>query len=514
MLEVAGRHRERFLHSQLTSDVRSLPTGSAQLSALLDPSGRLCSFCFLYKLEEAIRLLVPRDVACATKASLEEHVISDDVRIAVLEVGRMSLLLGPQSEEIRQALPADRAFPITGYGAHSVVVFGEIDLSFPPIPAADLEGRRVLSGLPSWGVDAAAGMLVNQSVLLDTAVSFTKGCYLGQETVAKVASRRGAAYAPMLLKLASDGGDPLVFAGRDFSVGERDRAGRVVSGVLWDGDCYLVASLWRELRVEGTEIRCRFDKDTELVGRVSSLPLITTPSAEDAASGLFERAVVLFAEDLEDEAIQLLRRAIAVCPGFADAYECLGVMMGRHGRYQEAIGWMDRLLQVDPDSVMARTNKSVYLNQLGRNDEAEEEARAASAKSLELSRRRQRATTQEARRREDEREIDRRRREEMFRQVLTLDPGDAMANFGMGQLLVERSAFRTAVEHLERALETDPEYSAALLSLGNAWEGLRETTRAREVYEAGIVVAARKGDMKTANAMQARLAALGESNEK
>jgi tetratricopeptide (TPR) repeat protein len=156
---------------------------------------------------------------------------------------------------------------------------------------------------------------------------------------------------------------------------------------------------------------------------------------------------------------------------------------------------------------MAHTNKSVYLNQLGRNEEAEDEARLAAVKSLELQRRR---ADHEAREKDttDEEAADRLRREEMFRQVLDLDPTDTLANFGLGQLRLETGDFEAAVDHLGTAVKADPDYSAAYLALGRAHEGLGETDHALATYEKGIEVAARRGDMKTANSMQERLAIL------
>lgn len=156
---------------------------------------------------------------------------------------------------------------------------------------------------------------------------------------------------------------------------------------------------------------------------------------------------------------------------------------------------------------MAHTNMSVYHNQLGRIEEAEREARAAAAKSLERGRKAA-ADADSARRQREQAEADRARREQMFRQVLGIDPDDAVANFGLGQLRVESGEPAAAVPLLERAIGADADYSAAYLALGRAFEGLGELDRARAAYSDGVRVAARKGDMKTANTMQERLAAL------
>ena len=73
---------------------------------------------------------------------------------------------------------------------------------------------------------------------------------------------------------------------------------------------------------------------------------------------------------------------------------------------------------------------------------------------------------------------------------------------------MEEGRYDEAVGHLERALEVDPRYSAALLALGRAHEGEGNRAAATRVYRGGIEVAAARGDLATANKMQERLAAL------
>ena len=64
------------------------------------------------------------------------------------------------------------------------------------------------------------------------------------------------------------------------------------------------------------------------------------------------------------------------------------------------------------------------------------------------------------------------------------------------------------VEHLERALAADPNYSAALLALGRAHEGANDLVAACETYRRGVDVDAVRGDLATANKMQERLMVL------
>lgn len=508
LLEVTGRDRERFLHSQLSSDLRALAVGGGQLSTLLDASGRLQAFFFVHKLAEAVRLLVPAAAARHAVEQLSARVVADEVEIAGIETGPMRLVLGPASAERATLIPAGQRFPVAGWGARGVVCWGADPVDLPELDAEELEARRVVSGLPRWGVEAVAGMLVTESSLVDSAVSLDKGCYLGQETVAKIARGRGASYAPALLRLGGEMADPASLAGESFAAGERERAGSVRSWARWEGSTFLQAALHRELRVAGLALACRFRSGLELAATVVPLPLLRTPTPDEEAEALLLRASELFAADREQEAIILLERALSVAPGAADAYEVLGVILGRHRRFEEAIALMRRLLEVDPDSVMAHTNMSVYYRELGRIEEAEQEARTASVKAAERQRRgRSRADLErELRERET---ADRARRAEMFTTVLDIDPGDALANFGLGQLKLEAGAPHEALALLERALAADADQSAAYLALGSTWEALGELDRAREVYTTGVAVAARRGDLKTANAMQERLATLG-----
>jgi folate-binding protein YgfZ len=504
---VSGRHRERFLHSQVTSDVRALAPGEAQLSALLDAGGRLRAYFFLHKREDSIVLLVPEDVADSTVAQLSDHIIADDVAVVRRQVPEMRLVLGPESARLRGRVAADEQIPIDGFGSQGLVTWAGDELPYPTIDGHELEARRVVSGPPLWGREVSAGMLVNETQLLDTAVSLSKGCFLGQETVAKVASHRGAARYPVLLRVHGEISEPSRLLGERLATPDTNRAGTVRSVARWRGAVYLQASVARELRVEGMELECRFADGSEVLATVVSLPLIVTPTPEEQAEELYLRAVRLFAGDEEHDAVELLERAIAVCPEYADAYESLGVVLGRHRRYEEAIDLMRRLLEVDPDSVMAHTNMSVYYNQLGRIDDAEREARHAAAKTMERERRATDDADEERRKRNLAAE-DRSRREQMFRQVLELDPEDGLANFGMGELSVEEGRFDRAVGYLEKALAADPNHSAAYLALGQSLEGEGDVDRARETYLSGVRVAANRGDLMTANRLQDRLRAM------
>lgn len=498
LVAITGRDRERFLASQVTSDVAGLTLGDSQLSALLDRSGRLQSFFFVCKRAESLELLVPDEVVEPCLERLAGHVIADDVEISRRETGPMRIALGPSAA----ATVGEEDFPVAGWGTRGFVTWSGRPLPWPTVSTEEFEPFRVLGGPPAWGREVRAATLVNETVLVDTAVSFDKGCYLGQETVAKVASRRGAAWGTMVLELDAPGTDTLV--GEVFGVGERARAGEVLATADWRDRTWLVVRLHRELRVEGRAIECVFSGGRLVGATVHAAPLLPAPSPVEMADRLTAAASGAFAEGRNEDSLGLLDRAIAVCPTSADAHEAKGVILGRIGRIEEAIAVMERLLEIDPASVMAHSNLSLLHNQLGDRERAEHHLAMSTRLSMGG------ATAAPATGENDAAEADRRRREEMYRQVLEIDPGDALALFGLGELAAERGRYDDAVKHLERAVAADPTHAAAILALGTAYERLERAGEAREVYERGVDIAAKKGDAASARKIQERLNALAE----
>jgi folate-binding protein YgfZ len=386
------------------------------------------------------------------------------------------------------------------------VTWSDHEFSLAAISEDELDARAALGGPPKWGCEIQPNQLVNETSLIDGAVSFTKGCYLGQETVAKVAAHRGAVRAPVLLEVA-DPGFPLDGrVGEWFAVGERGRAGQVVAAVRWESRPWLQVSLHRELRIVGRELVCRFADGRSTAAVAHAMPMLRPPTRDEMADRLTVAASAAFAEGRTERALELLERATRVCPSWADAVESLGVILGRLGRHREAIQQMHRLLEIDPSSVMAHSNLSLFHNHLGEIDAAERHLALATRVSFGGELREDPADR--AKQELEARDGDQRRREEMFRRVLEIDPEDALAHCGLGELALERGHLDRAVEHLEQAIATDPSHAAAILALGRALEGRNDPDGAREVYERGIEIAAKKGDLSTAQKMQERLTAL------
>ena len=94
---------------------------------------------------------------------------------------------------------------------------------------------------------------------------------------------------------------------------------------------------------------------------------------------------------------------------------------------------------------------------------------------------------------------------DQLRQIVALDPDDATSQFLLGRELATQEQWDEACTALERAIEIQPDYSAAYRQLGNCLEKLERTSDAVAVYERGVAVAEEAGDLQAGKEMRAFL---------
>lgn len=470
-----------FLDSQTTYKISLLTPEHFHLVSFLDPQGKVETYGWLVNKNDHFLYLIPKSLKEKSLARLNRFLVSEDVEILEQGIRSWTFTIGGEERGLIFDEPA--------------ILSPESSPGLPVIPETDVELWRKLNGWPSFDGSDFSSELVNNLRLFDLAVVMNKGCYPGQETVSKIATHRGAAYSPVLVETnASLPAGTLTIEG--------NRIGTAMEALPWDGKYFVITNLLRDFRVEGMKIT--FDLNGESHhGIVRYYPLL--PGNKKAkALELYDRALSLFRDNDLSEAESLLKKSLELDPSHADTYEALGVMLGRQNRYPEAIDLMERLVKVDPDSLMAHTNLSLFLMKIGKIEEAENHKSLATLKSFskfgneakekELAAQKAKADAAEWA-----------RREKMFLEVLDIDPEDSLANYGLGSLAVERGEWAKAREHLERVLREDPKYSVAYLALGKAYKGLGLLNEARETFRTGIKVAAGKGDLMPANQMQSEL---------
>lgn len=490
VFKLSGSDVTSFLQSQSTFDINLLNDHAFHLIAFLDPQGRSESYGWLLKAGSDFLYLVPPELTEASAERIHRYLISEDVEVVGPEHESWTILIGPRSQKSQQA----HSFSGELFD-ESAILQREVDPVLPRIPEEIVDDWRALSGWVSFTGEGFSKEIINNQRLFDLAVVMNKGCYPGQETVSKIATRRGAAYAPVLLEVGTPVGP-----------GEIANFGKKIGSIgpthEWEGKLYSEAVLLRDFRVEGLKVTFTLSEET-YTAIVRYYPLLKG-NDKDKALELFYEASNLFRDDRYEEAEKCLRLAIELDPTLADAYESLGVMLGRFERFPEAIEVMQKLSEVDPSSVLAHTNMSLFLMRMGKIDEAEEQKSMATVKSFQQFGKE--AQAKEAV--ENEKKVrlsEWEQRESMFLQVLEIDEEDTLANYGIGSIAVEKGEWERAKKHLEKVLEADPKYSVAYLALGKTYLALGMRELAEATWKKGVAVAASKGDLMPANQMQSEL---------
>jgi len=219
---VTGADRVRFLQGMVTNDVKNLTPGHGIYAAMLNPQGKILADMRLYCTEDRFLLDTDADLREKILQSLQHHIIADRVRLESLELYALALQ-GPRSRPLLEKtlhldLPAMQEFDHfqTNYGGFTVRVarasstgeegyeiwVGEKGLlgvwgaacgqaptyEMLPCGVEALESLRIEAGIPRYGSELSEDTLLLEAGLLN-AVSFTKGCYVGQEIVERTRSR-------------------------------------------------------------------------------------------------------------------------------------------------------------------------------------------------------------------------------------------------------------------------------------------------------------------------------------
>ena len=200
-LRVGGADAESFLQGQFTNDLRNPPPRSAVYGLWLNVKGRVLADSFVLRAAAANEFWVGSyfSPAAAIRERLESFVIADDVVIedATGNWGGVTLM-GEGARSFAANLQGDGllfsgrrgggenvewVFPATQLPALRAQLAGGREVS-----GEEMTRRRIAAGIAAVPVDIGPGDLPNEGGLDADAISFTKGCYLGQEVMARLKS--------------------------------------------------------------------------------------------------------------------------------------------------------------------------------------------------------------------------------------------------------------------------------------------------------------------------------------
>ena len=258
VLAIRGDDARAWLHDLVTADVASLPDGHARRSLILSPTGRIRADVHVGAAGDTFLLLQDPVQPEPAAQVLAPYVLSSDVsledRTDLVEV--VAVLGGSAAEDGADTIGLQPS--VLGSGRTVVVPAGEparavrrrfADAGLVEIDPAALETWRIRRGIARTGVDLGPDSLPAEAGL-EVAIDFTKGCFLGQESVAKVAN---LGHPPRLV-VAVHSADPTAPGTRVLADGEP--VGTITSAAAeGDGTAAMARVRWdaarRPLDLEG-----------------------------------------------------------------------------------------------------------------------------------------------------------------------------------------------------------------------------------------------------------------------
>ena len=247
VLAVTGPDRQKFLHDVLSNDVSGRAAGQGSLAALMDVKGHVLALMRVLVTQDAVLLEMPKDRLARVESVLNHYKVAAPVRFAV----RPTTVIGVVGPKAADAIAASGG-SVPGPGAESNVAGRIAGQDVLVARASDLPARgfvvhvaeggaaavadalkasgavildkatldvlRIEDGRPWYGPDVTEENLLHETGLVGDYHSPTKGCYVGQEVVARLEAR-GANVNKRLrglrLGAAAAAGAPVLFDGRE-----------------------------------------------------------------------------------------------------------------------------------------------------------------------------------------------------------------------------------------------------------------------------------------------------------
>lgn len=225
VISLTGPDRVRYLNAIVTNNIQALSEGRGTLALLLNPHGRILAELEVYVLPDKLLVLSHSSVRDRTVTTLDKYIIMDDVQLNDLtgQVGSVAIE-GPRAARIVHQACGVALGDLPEMALKDVTIeripchllrrsrFGETGAELiprrdriaslwqklltamrahggEPVGMSTLNALRLEAGVPWFPLDFNDSVIPHEAALEQTHVSFSKGCYTGQEIVERVRSR-------------------------------------------------------------------------------------------------------------------------------------------------------------------------------------------------------------------------------------------------------------------------------------------------------------------------------------
>lgn len=228
VLAVAGPDAEDFLQGQLSQDVAGLAEGQSAWSLILQPQGRIDALVRVTR-QGADRFILDTDGPLGQVITrLQRFMLRTDVALEPLN-WQCIAVRGPGAAEA--AVAGEIVGPVPTGGIDVIGPAPQVSADAPRVDPETLEAHRIKAGFPRMGVDIDDRTIPAEAEVVPFTVSFTKGCFTGQELVARMDSRGST--APRYLRVLTLQGRANLGSGDQITNADGADVGAVTSAA-WD----------------------------------------------------------------------------------------------------------------------------------------------------------------------------------------------------------------------------------------------------------------------------------------
>ena len=213
VVDVTGTDRDAIVHNLTTNEIKALSPDAGCETFVTDVRGKILAHVSLFRLDDRIRMIGPSVCSERIVEHVDRYTIREDAVAEIRNDGFVGFLLDHElSSELHRTMPpsdqparqeitlADLSvdgYSVSWLGGVSMLLLVEkghsdevqshlVARGITLAGEKDFHARRTLAGFPWYGVDLDESNLPQEADRDEAAISFTKGCYLGQETVARL----------------------------------------------------------------------------------------------------------------------------------------------------------------------------------------------------------------------------------------------------------------------------------------------------------------------------------------
>ena len=241
-LRVSGTEAESYLQGQLSQDIEEMSDGESRFTFLLQPSGKVDAWLRITRQTQNDYLLdVDKNYGELVLARLKRFLLRTDCRVEILNYFLYTEIGNSRNEnDFVDCI----AIPYSWFGFEFTdYIFKSDSFSegFNLIDDQVWKGVRIKAGIPEMGKEIDTSTIPASLGILDFSVSFTKGCYTGQELVARMDSRKGGT-PYRLVKISGTSG---MAASQGVLLNDGEEIGTITSEIIIDNDYFALGFLKR-----------------------------------------------------------------------------------------------------------------------------------------------------------------------------------------------------------------------------------------------------------------------------